>query len=72
MKDKASHQAWENYRRVYQDKYSKLQSQFEMIFSKENLLEQNIIDVHNPIRRSGALILLYLGELNRMKAKFEI
>ena len=43
-----------------------------MIFSKENLLEQNIIDVHNSIRRSGALILLYLGELNRMKAKFEI
>ena len=27
--------------------------------------------MHNSVRRSAALILLYLGELNRMKARFE-
>ena len=30
-----------------------------------------MIDMTNSIRRVAAMLLLYLGDLNRMKAKFE-
>jgi len=43
-----------------------------MLFSKERVLDQSIIDVGCSVRRVSAILLFYLGELNRIKARFDI
>lgn len=57
--------------RTYDDYYNFLQQTFSEIFKRDNLMNQ-LLEPKNLVRRVATTHLLFLGDLNRFKAKFLI
>jgi len=56
---------------AYQRHVNTLNAAFSKAFKQEDLLNQPQ-DAQNKVRRVASTYLLYLGELGKMKAKFDV